>query len=112
MAFSPAPVIYAGEAHRRGLPAKGDLTLQMPEDGIVADRDAKAFHEPLSWPPARGIAEEMDELSGSTGPATVGKRKRWQAIGKSLSPAFVVQAPPPARLQFHCHPGRLGREVL
>jgi len=58
------------------------------------------------------MAEKMDELSGSTGPATVGKRKRWQAIGKSLSLAFAVQAPPPAHLQVHHHPGRLGREIL
>jgi hypothetical protein len=54
----------------------------------------------------------MDEFSGSQSSATVWERKRWQAIGKSSSPAFAVQAMPPAHLQFHDHPGRLGREVL
>jgi hypothetical protein len=36
MAFSPALVVHASDAHRRGLPAKGDLSLEMPEDGVVA----------------------------------------------------------------------------
>jgi hypothetical protein len=101
MAFSPAPVVHARDTHRRDLPAKGDLPLQMPEDCVVADRDAQALHQPLSRPPAGRMAEEMDELSGAQVPATVRKRKRWKEVGKGLSPAFVVQAPPPAYLQVH-----------
>jgi hypothetical protein len=110
-ALSPTPVVDTCHPYRRRPPA-GDLPLQMPKNGVVADRHAKAFHQPLARPATRPMTKKMKKLGGSVGSATVRTNNPRQPIRKCQTWAFPVQTSPAARLYSHRHGGALCRKVL
>jgi hypothetical protein len=89
VALSPTPVVDACHPYRRRPPA-GDLPLQMPKNGVIADRHAKASHQPLSGPATRPMTKKMKKLGGSIGSATVRNNNPRQPIRKCPTLAFPV----------------------
>src|SRR5271166_7159449 len=90
--LSPAPVVDACHSYSRLGAETGDLTLQMPQNGVVADRHAKTLHQPFCRPTASAMAEKMNNFSDSLGPA--------------------VQTSPTAHPHLHEDDGALHGQVL
>ena len=110
--LSPAPVVDACHPYSRLRTETGDLALQMPEDGVVADRHAETLHQPLSRPPARAVADKMNKFSDSLGPTSVRTNNLRQLIRKCPTLTLAVPTSPTARLHLHHHGGALRRQVL
>jgi hypothetical protein len=68
---APTPVVNARNTNRHGATARGDAALQLPENGVVADRHSK----PLQWALARfaanAVTEKMNKFSNPAGPTGV-----------------------------------------
>jgi hypothetical protein len=90
----------------------GDLTLQMPQNGIVADRHAKTLHQSFSRPPARAVADEMNKFSNSLGPTSVRTNNLRQLIRKCPTLTLAVQTSPTAHPHLHDDDGALHGQVL
>jgi hypothetical protein len=93
-------------------PTARDLPLQMPKNGVVADRHAKALHQPLSRPATRPVTEKMNKLSSSIGAAAARTNNLRQPVRKCQALAFPVQTSPAAHLYPQRNGGALRRKVL
>ncbi len=83
-AFAPAPVVDRNGAQRFGLTLFPDMALQLPQDGVVADRHSQARQQPFADPAAGGMAEQSSEFANS--PCSPGRRQRdRQRFGECLS---------------------------
>jgi hypothetical protein len=111
-ALSPTPVVDACHPYSRLRTETGDLALQVPQDGVVADRHSETLHQPLSRPPARAVADKMNKFSDSLGPTSVRTNNLRQLIRKCTTLTLAVQTSPTARLHLHHHGGALRRQVL
>ena len=110
--FAPAPVVDAGHPYSRVRSEMGDLPLQVPQNGVVADRHAKALHQPFTWPTASSMTEKMNKFSGPMGPTSVRTNNFWQLIRERLAFALQVETSPTAHLYLHHYGRALHREVL
>src|ERR1700677_1945140 len=111
-ALSPTPVVDTCHPYSRLRTETGDLALQVPQDGVVADRHAETLHQPLSRPPARAVADKMNKFSDSLRPTSVRTNNLKQLIRKCPTLTLAVQTSPTARLHLHHHGGALRRQVL
>jgi hypothetical protein len=84
----------------------------VPQNGVVADRHAKALHQPFTWPTASSVTEKMNKFSGPMGPTSVRTNNFWQLIRERLAFALPVGTSPTAHLYPHHHGRALHREVL
>src|SRR5208282_49243 len=83
-AFAPAPVVDRNGAQRFGFTMFPDMALQLPQDGVVADRHSQARQQPFADPAAGGMAEQSNEFANS--PCFPGGRQRdHQRFGECLS---------------------------
>jgi hypothetical protein len=110
--FAPAPVVDAYHPYSRVRLETGDLPLQMPQNGVVADWHAKALHQPFTRPTASPVTEKMNKFSGPMGPTSVRTNYFWQLIRERLAFALPVETSPTAHLDLHHHGRALHREVL
>ena len=110
--LSPAPVVDACHSYSRLGAETGDLTLQMPQNGIVADRHAKTLHQPFSRPTASAMAEKMNKFSDSLGPTGVRTNSFRQLIRKRPTLTLAVQTSPTAHPHLHDDDGALHRQIL
>ncbi|MBB4226696.1 hypothetical protein GGD56_000516 [Rhizobium mongolense] len=81
----------------RGIP------LQLPQDGVVADRHPEPLHEALARLAARVMAEKADNLHDPCRPARIRGSNRWQSVGERLSFTLLMGASPAAQQNFHRH---------
>ena len=110
--LSPAPVVDACHPYSRLRTETGDLALQVPQDGVVADWHSETLHQPLSRPAARAVANKVNKFSDSLGPTSVRTNNLRQLIRKRPTLTLSVQTSPTARLHLHHHGGALRRQVL
>lgn len=68
------------------------ITLQLPQDGVVADRHAEPLHEALARTAARAMAEQADNLHDPCRPARIRGSNRRQSVGERLSFTFLMCA--------------------
>src|SRR5271157_1517721 len=110
--LSPAPIVDACHSYSRLGAETGDLTFQMPQNGVVADRHAKTLHQPFSRPTACAMAEKMNKFSDSLSPAGVRTNNFWQLIRKCPTLTFAVRTSPTAHPHLHDDDGALHGQVL
>ncbi len=112
-AFDPGPVVDAHHATcwwRAG--AGRRLPLQMPQDGVVADRHAQPGHQAFRWPAAGGVAEQSNQLRHTVRPPCMACRYPRQPVGERLQFAQSVPAPPPRYPDAEPHDRPLRRQIL
>ncbi|TWI22265.1 hypothetical protein IQ26_06698 [Mesorhizobium tianshanense] len=109
---SPAPVIDANRPDLGGAVSNRGITLQLPQDGVVADRHAEPLHEALARTAARAMAEQADNLHDPCRPARIRGSNRRQSVGERLSFTFLMCASPAAQQEPHRHSLTLDRKVL
>ena len=91
----------------RGIP------LQLPQDGVVADRHAEPLHQALARTAASAVAEQADNLPDPSRPARIRRSSdRRQTVGERLSLTFLMRASPAAQQELHCHRLALDRQIL
>lgn len=93
----PAPVIDANRPNLGVALSICGIALQLPQDGIVADRHAEPLHEPLARTAAGAVAEQADNLSDPSRPTRVWISYRRQSVRERSSCAFPM-CTSPARL--------------
>ncbi len=76
----PAPVIDANHPNLGVAVSNCGIPLQLPQDGVVADRHAKPFHQALARTAAGAMAEQADNLHDPCRPAHKGKQQ--SAVGR------------------------------
>ena len=64
-AFAPAPVVDRNGAQRFDFTLFPDMALQLPQDGVVADRHSQARQQPFADPAAGGMGEQSNEFANS-----------------------------------------------
>ena len=78
----PTPVI---DAHHSNLGVTAvshcGIPLQLPQDGVVADRHAEPLHQALARTAARAVAEQADNLNDPCRPARIRSSDRRQTVG-------------------------------
>jgi len=65
--LAPAPVVNACDPNWQSAGARNDMTLEMPQNGIVACRDGQTRQQLLTGASARGMAKEPQELGDAAG---------------------------------------------
>ena len=88
------------------------IPLQLPQDGVIADRHAEPLHQPLARTAAGAVAEQADNLSDPSRPTRVWISYRRQSVGERSSWAFPMCTSPAAQQQLHCHRLALDRQIL
>ena len=108
----PTPVIDANYPDLRIAVSNGGIPLQLPQDGVVADRHAEPLHQAFARTAARAVAEQADNLNDPRRPARVRKRDRRQTVGERSSLTFPICASPAAQQELHHHGLALDRQIL
>lgn len=87
----PTPVIDADHPYL-GAAAVSDrgIPLQLPQDGVVADRHAEPLHQALARTAACAVAQQADNLNNPCRPARIRSRNRRQTIGERSSLTFTM----------------------
>lgn len=81
----------------RGIP------LQLPQDGIVADRHAEPLHQAFARTAACAVAKQANDLPDPSRPARIRSSDHRQPVGKRSSLTFPICASPAAQQELHCH---------
>jgi hypothetical protein len=68
----PSPVIDPNHPDLGVALSIRGIALQLPQDGVVADRHSEPLHQPLASTPASAVAEHADNLSDPSRPARIG----------------------------------------
>lgn len=90
----------------RGIP------LQLPQDGVVADRHAEALHQALARTAARAMAEQADNFHDPRRPPRIRGSNRRETVGERSSLTFFMRASPAAQQELHCHWLALDWQIL
>jgi hypothetical protein len=72
------------------------MALQLPQDGVVADRHSQARQQPFADPAARGMGEQSNEFADSLC-FPRGRQRDRQRFGECLSSTLLVATSPAAR---------------
>ncbi len=67
----PTPVIDANHPDLRIAVSNGRIPLQLPQDGVVADRHAEPLHQAFARTAARAVAQQSDNLNNPRRPARI-----------------------------------------
>ncbi|ESZ04466.1 hypothetical protein X737_36885 [Mesorhizobium sp. L48C026A00] len=108
----PTPVIYADHPNLGGAVSGRGISLQLPQDTVVADRHAEPSHQALAGTAAGAMAEQTDNLRDPPCPARIRGSNRRQTVGECLSFTFLMCAPPTAQPELHRHGPALNRQIL
>lgn len=108
----PTPVIDANHPNLRIAVSFGGIPLQLPQDGVVADRHAEPLHQAFARTAASAVAQQPDNLTEPRRPARVRKRDRRQTVGERSSFTFPICASPAAQQELHRHGLALDRQIL
>lgn len=68
----------------RGIP------LQLPQDGVVADRHAEPLHQAFARTAASAVAKQANKLPDSSRPARIRSSDHRQPVGERLSLTFAI----------------------
>jgi len=108
----PAPVIDTDDPCRGFVIDPRSIALQMPKDGVVADRHPKPYHQAPSGPSAGAVAKQADYFGGPRCPPRIGRGNRWDPVSERLPFTLPICATPAAQLELHRHGITLDRQVL
>ena len=108
----PAPVIDTNHPNLGAAAGNHGIPLQLPQDGVVADRHAEPLHQALTRTTARAMAEQADNFRDPRCPARIRRGNCRQAIGERLSGTFLIGASPAAQQELHRHLLALDWQVL
>lgn len=108
----PTPVIDANHPNLGIAMSNRGIPLQLPQNGVVADRHAKPFHQALARTAARAMAKESYNLNNPCRPARIRGSNRRQSVCERLSWTFLMRAPPAFQPELHCHGLALSRQIL
>jgi hypothetical protein len=108
----PAPIIYAHNPNGAVLYGQRIITLQLPQDRVVADRHAEPMHQVFSRTTAHPVANEAHNLSHPLSSSHIGCSNLGQPVGKCSSSASPVSTPPPVQSEPDFHRLTLNRQVL
>jgi hypothetical protein len=100
---SPAPVIDANHPNLGCAVSNRGISLQLPQDGVVADRHAEPLHQALARTAARAMAEQADNLHDPRRPARIRGSNLRQSVGERLSLTFLMSTSPAAQQELHRH---------
>lgn len=107
--FAPVPVIDACYPNSLLGAESGDMALQLPQNGVVADRHAKTPHQALSRQAAGAVAKKLNEFSNTPGSTRVRRSNFGQLISKCSALTISVAASPSAYPKPHGHDHPLDR---
>lgn len=108
----PAPVIDTNHPNLGVAVGNRGIPLQLPQDGVVADRHAEPLHEALARTAARTMAEQADNLRDPCRPARIRGSNRRQSVGERLSLTFLMCTSPAAQQELYRHGLALDRQIL
>lgn len=108
----PAPVIDANHPNLGGAVSNRGVPLQLPQDGVVADRHAEPLHQALARTAARAMAEQADNLHHPRRPARIRGSNLRQSVGECLSLTLLMCTSPAAQQELHRHGLALDRQIL
>jgi hypothetical protein len=108
----PAPIINTDHPYLGTALSRRSIPLQLPQNGVVADRHAEPLHQPLTRTAAGAVAEQADNLPDPSRPARIRGSDRRQSVGERSSCAVPMWTSPAAHQEFHCHRLTLDRQIL
>ena len=108
----PTPVIHANHPDFAIAVSARGIPLQLPQDGVVADRHAEPFHQALARTAAGTVAEQADNLHDPCRPARIRSSDHRQPVGECSSCAFPICTLPAAQQELHCHLLALDWQIL
>lgn len=99
----PAPIIDTDHPYLRLALSNRGIPLQLPQDGVVADRHAEPLHQPLARTAAGPVTEKADNLNDPSRPARMRSSNHRQTVGERSSLTLLMRASPAAQQEFHGH---------
>jgi hypothetical protein len=79
------------------------ISLQLSENGVVADRHAEPFHQALARTATSAVAEQADNLNDPSRPARMRSSNRRQTVSERSSLTILMRASPAAQQELHGH---------
>jgi hypothetical protein len=108
----PTPVIDANHPNLGGAMSNRGIPLQLPQDGVVADRHAEPLHQALARTAPRAMAEQADNLRDPRRPARKWGSNLRQSVGECLSLTLLMCTSPAAQPKLHRYGLALDRQIL
>lgn len=86
----PTPVIDADHLDLGVAVSDRGIPLQLPQDGVVADRHAEPLHQALARTAASAVAKQANNLPDPSRPARIRSSDHRQPVGERLSLTFAI----------------------